>query len=83
LILFGPDFKKGMDVAGGVELTYQIDFSKYRAAYPKDSDYITAVQNAKNIIKNNITRRVNSMGVGDAEVKLLKVGDKDYIVVKV
>jgi protein-export membrane protein SecD len=83
LIVFGAPFKKGMDVAGGVELTYQIDFSKYHAIYPKDADYNVAVQSAKNIIKNNLTKRVNSMWVGDAEVKLLKVGDKEYIVVKV
>jgi hypothetical protein len=50
-----------MDVAGGVELTYQIDFSKYHAIYPKDADYNVAVQSAKNIIKNNLTKRVNSM----------------------
>lgn len=83
LIIFGAPFKKGMDVAGGVELTYQIDFSKYRDAYASDADYTTAVQNAKNIIKNNITNRVNSMWVGDTEVRLLKVDTKDYIVVKV
>jgi preprotein translocase subunit SecD len=83
LVLFGAPFKKGMDVAGGVELTYQIDFSKYRSIYPKDGDYNAAVMSAKEIIKNNITRRVNGMGVGDAEIKLLKVGEKDYIVVKV
>ena len=87
LVLFGDffklPFKKGMDIAGGVELTYQIDFSKYRSIYPKDGDYNTAVLSAKEIIKNNITRRVNGMGVGDAEIKLLKVGEKDYIVVKV
>lgn len=83
LVIFGAPFKKGIDIAGGVELTYQIDFSKYREAYRTDGEYTTAVQSAKNIIKNNITKRVNSMGVGDAEVKLLKVGDKDYIVVKV
>jgi preprotein translocase subunit SecD len=87
LVVFGNyidmPFKKGMDVAGGVELTYQIDFSKYRSIYPKDADYLAAIQSAKNIIKNNITKRVNSMGVGDTEVKLLKVGDKDYIVAKV
>lgn len=83
LIIFWPDFKKGIDIAGWVELTYQIDFSKYHEAYKTDSEYNAAVQNAKNIIKTNITKRVNGMGVGDAEVKLLKVGDKDYIVVKV
>ncbi len=83
LVIFGAPFKKGMDVAGGVELTYQIDFSKYRSIYPKDGEYNAAVLSAKEIIKNNITRRVNGMGVGDAEIKLLKVGEKDYIVIKV
>ena len=83
LVLFGAEFKKGIDIAGGVELTYQIDFSKYKEAYNTDVEYSTAVQNAKNIIKTNITKRVNGMGVGDAEVKLLKVGEKEYIVVKV
>jgi len=83
MIIFGPDFKKGIDVAGWVELTYQIDFSKYREAYRNDTDFNTAVQNAKQIIKTNLSKRVNSMGVGDAEVKLLKVGEKEYIVVKV
>ena len=32
-------FKKGMDIAGGVRLTYKIDLSKYKAAYGNSAQF--------------------------------------------
>lgn len=39
-------FRKGMDIAGGVRLTYKVDFSKY--------DQIYAVATKKNSLKDKL-----------------------------
>jgi preprotein translocase subunit SecD len=62
---------------------YKIDFSKYKEIYKDDLEYTNITQTAKNIIEQNIRRRVNGLGVGDAEVKLQKAGGDDYLVVRI
>ena len=33
-------FKKGLDIAGGVRLTYKIDFSKYEDVYANETELL-------------------------------------------
>lgn len=83
IMLFVGRFTKGIDIAGGVEFIYKIDFSKYKEIYKSPSEFASVTQQAKNIIEANIRKRVNALGVGDAEVKLQKVSDDDYVVVRI
>ena len=83
IILWYGQFKKWIDIAGGVELTYEIDLSKYRAIYKNDSEFLAASNTAKKIIQTNIAKRVNALGVGDAEIKTQKIGSRDYIVISI
>lgn len=83
IMLFVGKFTKGIDVAWGVEFMYKIDFTKYKEIYKDNTEYANITQTAKNIIEQNIRRRVNGLGVGDAEVKLQKAGGDDYLVVRI
>jgi protein-export membrane protein SecD len=76
-------FTKGIDIAGGVEFVYKIDFSKYKELYSTTAELTTAKQQAKQIIEANIRKRVNALWVGDAEVKLQTAGADDYVVVRI
>lgn len=83
IILFVWRFTKGIDIAGGVEFVYKIDFTKYKELYKSETDLMAATQKAKLIIESNIRKRVNGLWVGDAEVKLQKVWGDDYVVVRI
>jgi preprotein translocase subunit SecD len=54
-------FTKGIDIAGGVEFVYKIDFSKYKELYSTTAELTTAKQQAKQIIEANIRKRVNAL----------------------
>jgi protein-export membrane protein SecD len=83
VVLFVGRFTKGIDIAWWVEFIYKIDFSKYKEIYKTETEYATVTQQAKNIIEANIRKRVNGLGVGDAEIKLQKVWVDDYVVVRI
>ncbi|HNG97447.1 MAG TPA: hypothetical protein PLW93_04215, partial [Candidatus Absconditabacterales bacterium] len=83
IMLFVGKFTKGIDIAGGVEFLYKIDFSKYRELYTNQTEFADVTQRAKDIIIANIRKRVNGLGVGDAEVKPQKAAGDDYIVVRI
>ncbi len=76
-------FTKGIDIAGGVEFVYKIDFSKYKELYANAAELTTAKLQAKQIIETNIRKRVNALGVWDAEVKLQTAWAEDYVVVRI
>jgi len=61
VMLFVGRFTKGIDIAGGVEFMYKIDFSKYKEIYKDKLEYANVTQTAKNIIEQNIRRRVNGL----------------------
>lgn len=54
-------FRKGMDVAGGVKLTYKIDLSKYQEAYPTPTEYAAVTKGVKDIVLNNIDARISTL----------------------
>lgn len=62
---------------------YKIDFSKYKEIYKDELEYANVSQQAKNVIEQNIRKRVNGLGVWDAEVKVQKAWWDDYVVVRI
>lgn len=75
-------FKKGLDIAGGVKLTYKIDLSKYVQNYPDGFEYAQVTKNVKDIILKNIDSRVSSLGVSDYNGYIQSLSDGDYVVVE-
>jgi protein-export membrane protein SecD len=59
-------FLLGLDLEGGAELIFQADVSKI-----ENSEQGAAVDGVKDVIE----RRVNAVGVGEADVRTSKVGD--------
>lgn len=76
-------FNKGIDIAGWVQLDYKIDFSKYKEAYPNQVEFQTMTATAKTVIESNIRKRINSLWLGDAEVRTQRIWNDDYITVKI
>lgn len=76
-------FKKGLDIAGWVRLTYKIDFSKYEEAYKNESDLIQVKKTAQNIILKNIDNRISKLGVSDYSAYIQKLTDGDYLIVEI
>ncbi len=76
-------FRKGMDVAGGVKLTYKIDFSKYKELYKETSELDANKKNAIAIILKNIDKRVSSLGVSDYTARQQIIGEDSFIVIEI
>lgn len=76
-------FKKGLDIAGGVRLTYKIDFSKYENTYVNESELLQAKKTAQDIILKNIDTRISKLGVSDYSAYIQKLTDGDYLVVEI
>lgn len=58
-------FRKGMDIAGGVKLTYKVDFSKYDQIYTLPAERDLAKRQAIGVILKNIDNRISALGVSD------------------
>ncbi|MEY3197574.1 MAG: bifunctional preprotein translocase subunit SecD/SecF [Candidatus Parcubacteria bacterium] len=76
-------FKKGMDVAGGVKLTYKIDFNKYKEAYPNPSEYQSITKDIKTVILKNIDNRISKLGVSDYNSYVQTLQDGEYLVIEI
>ena len=76
-------FRKGLDVAGGVRLTYKVDMSKYREIYTNEQEFQAMRQRVLNIITKNIDNRISKLGVSDYESKVLTLSDGDYLVIEI
>lgn len=83
ILAFVWEFKKWIDIAWGVELTYLIDSSKYDQAFQNDAERKVAFDQAITIIKNNISRRVNALSLWDTEIKTQVLGGNNYLIVKI
>lgn len=75
-------FRLGMDVSGGVRLTYKVDFSQYEQSYTDQFTADTMKQDALRIIKNNIEQRVGVLAASDSKVLTKKMGNENFIVVE-
>lgn len=76
-------FRKGMDVAGWVKLTYKIDFSKYNQIYSNITERDTAKKQAISIILKNIDKRISALWVSDYSSRQQKIGDDTFLVVEI
>ena len=76
-------FRKGMDVAGGVRLTYKIDFAKYKENYANQQEYIARTQDVKDIILQNIDTRISKLWVSDYTSYIQSLSDGEYVVVEI
>ncbi len=76
-------FRKGMDIAWWVKLTYKIDFSKYDQIYTDAAEREIAKRSAMDIILQNIDKRVSALGVSDYQALPKKIGSDYYIAVEI
>ncbi len=76
-------FRKGMDVAWGVRLTYKIDFSKYKEVYPDQQQFAEVTRGVKDIILQNIDKRISTLGVSDYAAYIQSLSDGEYVVVEI
>ncbi len=74
LVVDLQDFKKGLDIAGGVRVVLKADMSKI-----SDTDKNSAIESATSVI----SRRVNLLGVTEPHIAPSKVGDEYRIVVEI
>lgn len=76
-------FKKWMDVAWWVRLTYKIDLSTYEQNYTNPQEYASIVQWIKDIILQNIDRRISALWVSDYNSYIQTLDDGEYVVVEI
>jgi protein-export membrane protein SecD len=76
-------FRKGMDIAGWVKLTYKIDFSKYDQIYTKITERDAAKKQAIAIILNNIDKRISALGVSDYSARQQNINNDTFLVVEI
>lgn len=74
--------KLGMDLAGGVRLTYLIDYSKYDAQYSDPNELIAAKKNARDIITVQIDNRISQLGVSNYDATSQLIDGKEYMVIE-
>lgn len=77
-------FKKWLDLAGGVRLTYKIDFSKYESLYESNQSQLLQVKKfAQDVILKNIDDRISKLWVSDYNSYVQKLSDGEYVVVEI
>jgi preprotein translocase subunit SecD len=72
----------GMDLAGGVRLTYLIDYAKYDAQYTNPNELIGAKKNARDIITVQIDNRISQLGVSNYDATTQFIDGKEYMVIE-
>jgi len=75
-------FSKGMDIAGWVRLTYNIDLSKYEQIYTNEQELFEVVRGVEDIILQNIDKRVSALGVSDYSSYIQSLDDGKFVVVE-
>ncbi|NMB69606.1 protein translocase subunit SecD [candidate division WWE3 bacterium] len=68
------DFKKGLDLKGGIKVVLRADMSKIA-----DSEKVNALESAREII----SRRVDLLGVTEPTISTVKVGEEYRIIVEI
>ena len=76
-------FSKWMDIAGWVSLTYKIDLDKYRQVYTDEQEFFQVTKDVKNIILQNIDKRISALGVSDYTSYIQSLDDGEYVVVEI
>ena len=77
-------FRKGLDVAWWVRLTYKIDLSKYKQAYANSpAKFFRIKKEVEAIIKRNIENRISKLWVADYSIRILNINWEDYLQVEI
>lgn len=76
-------FRQGMDIAGGVKLTYKVDFSKYDQIYTLPAERDLAKRQAIAVILKNIDNRISTLGVSDYSARQQNIGDEIFLVIEI
>lgn len=76
-------FRKGMDIAWWVKLTYKIDFSKYDQIYTKPTERDAAKKQAVWIILSNIDKRISALWVSDYSARQQNINNDIFLVVEI
>lgn len=76
-------FRKGMDIAGWVRLTYKVDFSKYEQIYAIQSEKELAKRQAISVILKNIDSRISALGVSDYSARQQNIGNEIFLVIEI
>ncbi len=76
-------FKKWLDIAWGVRLTYRIDYSRYEEIYDDRARLEQVKERIQPIILQNIDDRISALGVSDYSSYFQEIGDDDFLVVEI
>ena len=76
-------FRKGMDIAGWVKLTYKVDFSKYNQIYTIQTERDLAKRQAIAVILKNIDNRISSLWVSDYSARQQNIGEDTFLVIEI
>ncbi len=76
-------FKAGLDLAGGVRLTYKIDFSQYKEVYTDPIEFERVKKRIETIIQHNIDNRISKLWVSDYNSYIQTLNWEDYLVVEI
>jgi hypothetical protein len=71
-----------MDLAGGVRLSYLIDYSKYEEQFTNDLELQAAKQQARDIITVQVDNRVNQLGVSNYEAYTQIIDNNEYQIIE-
>ncbi len=69
----------GLDLQGGVELDYKIDFSEVKTSSGSHYNEMTIVESLKRIID----KRVNSLGLAEPNIQTMKYGSETHLIVQI
>lgn len=76
-------FRKGLDVAGGIKLTYKVDYSKYKEIYKDTVEFNRVKSSIEGIILKNIDSRISKLGVSDYNAYPQILNNENYIVIEI
>lgn len=76
-------FRKGMDIAGWVKLTYKVDFSKYNQIYTIQTERELAKRQAIAVILKNIDNRISALWVSDYSARQQNIGEDTFLVIEI
>ncbi len=73
-----PDFKLGLDLHGGVELDYKIDFDDLKK---RGTAYVE--RDVSEGLKSIVEKRVNSLGTAEPTISTASYGGESHIIVQI
>ncbi len=79
---FVKPYKYGLDLHGGVELDYKVDFSTLRAGANSGTTTFSETQVVESL-KGIIDKRVNDLGLAEPTIQTAQYGNESHIIVQI